>query len=335
MIATITLNPAIDKTLEVSQLNLGAVNRMDSVKNIAGGKGINVTKVLRQYGYEVKALGFLGNKSGQIINDCLKNISAIDMFTAVEGDVRTSTNIVSDNGMVTELLEPGPVILDEDRLRFLNDFEKNIADCEYIVISGSAPKGMSSDIYADMIKIAKSYDIKVVLDASGDNLKSGIKAKPYMIKPNLKELEQLLGRRFGDNRLETVSEAIVELIKGGIPNVMVSMGADGIIYGRLNEMVDAKQPEEARRGCVHRSITIVKVAAPKLEVVNSVGSGDSAVAAFVMADSNKMNIENMAKRCVAISAANVLTIENGVIDIKAANEIEKNLRVDGCVNIDL
>ncbi len=328
MIATITLNPAIDKTMNIGKLNLGEVNRMDSVRNIAGGKGINVTKVLRQYNYDVKALGLLGNNSGQIISDCLMNIGALDALTRVPGDVRTSTNIVSDDGMVTELLEPGPDITETDRLRFFAEYEKNIKDCEYVIISGSAPKGILPDVYEDLTLIAKTYGVKVILDASGENLKSGIKAKPYMIKPNLKELTQLTGIEF--DGFESIAKTVTDLIKSGIPNVLVSMGADGIIYGKY-EAQSADVDEDKLQG----KIKIVKVSAPKLEVVNSVGSGDSAVAAFAMADSEGLRMEDIAKKCVAISAANVLTLENGVIDMEAAAEIEKNLKIQNSMNIEL
>ncbi|MCR5502391.1 MAG: 1-phosphofructokinase, partial [Lachnospiraceae bacterium] len=111
MIATVSLNPAIDKTITMPSITIGDVNRVNGVVNIAGGKGVNVAKVLRQYDYEVKTLGFAGGYTGEMIANTVRHLGAEDAFTFIKGETRTSMNLVTEDGNVTELLEPGPRII--------------------------------------------------------------------------------------------------------------------------------------------------------------------------------------------------------------------------------
>lgn len=309
MIATVTLNPAVDKTIHTSRVVLGAVNRTEDVVNIAGGKGINVAKVLRQYGVDVKCLGFLGGYCGELIKESVEKMGAVNAFTSIEGETRTSINIISEDGYITEFLEPGPSISNEEIQSFVSNYERSIEDCEIVVISGSAPIGVESSIYADLITIANDKGKKVLLDASGDNLKKGMYARPYMIKPNLKELEGLIGRRI--QGMQEVGVAASQLVEWGIPNVVVSMGSKGILYAK-----------DTGEDCA-----LYYVQAPSIRVVNSVGSGDSAVAAFAMSVLEGMTPEETVRKCVAISAANTMSIENGHIDVEAAQKIEEGLTV--------
>lgn len=307
MIATVTLNPAVDKTLSTSRVILGAVNRMDQVKNIAGGKGINVAKVLRQYDYPVKTLGFLGGYSGQVISDAVQAMGAEDAFTKVSGETRTSINVLSEDGYVTEFLEPGPQISDDELASFFEEFPKYIEDCDIVVISGSAPMGIGADIYVKMINIANELGKKVLLDTSGDNLKKGIYARPFMVKPNIKELESIMGKKIIG--MQEVCEAASMIVEWGVPNVLVSMGNKGILYAKAG----AEDTE------------LYYMMAPRIRMVNSVGSGDSAVAAFAMGIEEKLSPEDILRKCVAISAANACSIENGVIPKEKAVEFEEQL----------
>lgn len=313
MIATVTLNPAVDKTLNISRLIPGTVNRASSVSNAAGGKGINVAKVLHTFGYDVKALGFLGGYSGRLIRDSIKDYGIKEDFVRVKGQTRTSINVISEDGYVTEFLEPGPQIKKHALKKFKETFEREAKDCDIIVISGSAPLGITSDFYAQMVQIAKAQGCKVLLDTSGDNLKKGITALPFMIKPNMKELETLMGKRI--QGMQEVAEAAEALVVRGIPHVMVSMGAKGILYATQQK----------------KEVSLFYVQPPGIKAVNTVGSGDAAVAAFAMAMEEKLDPVDTLKKCVAISAANTLTLENGVVDIKEAAKIQEALSL--CVPI--
>lgn len=307
MVATITLNPAVDKTLNASRVVMGTVNRMDSATNMAGGKGINVAKVLSQYDVKVKTLGFIGGYSGDIINDAVKKMGATPCFTRVSGDTRTSVNLITEDGYITEFLEPGPMIQPSELEEFYDTYEKEIEDCEIVVISGSAPQGVGPEAYVKMIDLANAKGKKVMLDTSGDNLKKGMYARPFMMKPNLKELESLMGRKV--QGIREVTDSALQIVEWGVPNVLVSMGSKGILYARDN---DGKSE-------------VYYVQAPSIRAVNSVGSGDSAVAAFVISYLQGLNAEETIKRCVAISAANACSLENGVISKEKAQELESGL----------
>ena len=306
MITTVTLNPAVDKTYTAARLLLGQVNRMDSVKNIAGGKGINVSKVLRQYDYPVKALGFMGGYTGRFIEDYAKEIGIQCHFTHVKGETRSSINILSQDGYVTEVLEPGPTISEAELADFLQDFDREISDSKLVILSGSAPAGVPSSIYGELIQRSKKQGKKVLLDTSGPLLREGVAAKPFMIKPNVKELEILADRRL--KNLEEIADAAVFLNRQGIEHILVSMGAKGLLYVREGEVIHAK--------------------APKIRAVNTVGCGDSTVAAFAMALESSLSGESMLKLCIGISAANASTLESAVIPKDLAKELEEKAKIE-------
>lgn len=306
MIATITLNPAVDKTYTCARILPGQVNRMESVKNLAGGKGVNVAKVLRQYGYPVRTLGFLGGYFGKLIEEHVKRIGAESCFTAVAGETRCSVNILSQDGYVTELLEPGPEISGQEVLRFMKDYETGISDCELVVLSGSVPASVSAGIYADLIRLAKAKGKKVLLDTSGAFLRESAGEAPFMIKPNLKELELLTDRRLRE--LEDIMEAALLVQGWGIPHVLVSMGVKGILYVKEGEILRAK--------------------VPKVRAVNTVGCGDSVVAAFAMGFLQQMDSRELLRYCAGISAANAATVENGVIPMELAVELAQKVEIE-------
>ena len=306
MIVTVTLNPAIDKTCRMARMIPGQVNRMDSMKNIAGGKGINVTKILRQYGYEVMALGFLGGYTGQFIEEYLAGIGTECRFTKITGDTRCNLNIISEDGYVTELLEPGPIISKEELEAFLDEYKCALAGSELVILSGSIPKGVPEDIYARLIEIANEIGVKVLLDSSGEAMKAGISAGPFMIKPNLKELEGLIGRKISDK--DEAAEIASAFTLHGIPHVMVSMGAKGLLYVREKEVLYTK--------------------APDVKVENTVACGDSVVASFAMSLMKGDSMEECLKWATAISAANATTMESAVIPKEVADELHDCIIVE-------
>ena len=255
----------------------------------------------------MRTLGFLGGFSGQMIEKAVKDIGAENAFTKVSEDTRTSVNLITEDGYITEFLEPGPNISPDELKSFFDTYEKNIKDCSIVVISGSTPIGVSADDYVRMIQIANDMGKKVLLDTSGDNLKKGMYARPFMMKPNMKELEALMGRRI--HGMQEVAESAMQIVEWGVPNVLVSMGNKGILYARENE----------------EKIDVYYVQAPNIRAINSVGSGDSAVAAFAISMLEGLDPESTLKKCVAISAANACSEENGVIPVEKASEFEGTL----------
>lgn len=309
MIVTVTLNPAIDKTCTLTSLLPGTVNRMEGVKDLAGGKGINVTKVLRQYDYPVCALGFLGGYTGDFIEEYVRQIGSDCAFTHVKGKTRTNINILAGDGYVTELLEPGTEISGKEQDAFYHTYEKKLSESELVILSGSVPAGVPVNIYGELIKKASAQGKKVLLDTSGEPLKEGVAAKPFMIKPNIKELEVLFERRLKDR--EEILHAALHFHMQGIPHVMVSMGEKGLLYvtGQSAYFADA----------------------PHVKAVNTVGCGDSVVAAFAMGILAEETPAEILKWCTAVSAANAMTMESAVIPKDNAEEIAADIYVEKLV----
>lgn len=306
MILTVTLNPAVDKTYTAGELITGHVNRMRTVMSIAGGKGINVTKVLRQYGYPVCATGFLGGYAGNFIEDYLQKQQVMCQFVRVDGETRSNMNILADNGYVTEILEPGPAIGEEKLQQFLDKYEKLLSNCELVIMSGSVESGLPEDIYAVLIEKARMKGIKTMLDTNGESLRKGIEAKPYLIKPNQKELEYIVGHKLVNR--EAVVDAALSLHADGVAHVVVSMGKKGLLS------VDGGKVFFAKAG--------------KVSVLNTVGCGDSVVASYAMSIIEKERNEEALKRAAAISSANATTLISGDIPKDTAEELLSQITVD-------
>lgn len=307
MVLTVTLNPAVDKTYTAGELITGHVNRMRTVMSLAGGKGVNVTKVLRQYNIPVCATGFLGGYAGNFIEDDLKSRKAACHFIRVDGETRSNMNILADNGYVTEILEPGPEISKEQFEEFLVQYDNLLSFCELVVLSGTAARGLPENVYAQLIEKARIKGIKTLLDTSGESLRSGIRAKPYLIKPNIKELEYIVGHKLSNR--EAVIEAATAVHKEGIAHVVVSMGKKGIVSVSSGGYVYFAKPG-------------------KVPVLNTVGCGDCVVASYAMSIMKKELNEDAMRRAVAISAANATTIKSADIPLDMAEELLESITVE-------
>ena len=298
-IMTVTLNPAVDKTYTTQGVIVGNVNRMRTVMKIAGGKGVNVTKILRQYGCEVAATGFLGGYSGRFIEEELQKRGAECHFVHVAGETRSNMNILADDGYVTEILEPGPVISDQERELFLKQYDKLLSECGLVILSGSVAQGVNADIYETLIMRASALSVPVYLDSSGESLRLGMRAKPQLIKPNWRELEYVMGHRIV-NREEIIDSA--KLLRGeGIPRVIVSMGNKGLL-------------SVTGRGVLYARVTVE-------EPVNTVGCGDSVVASYAMSHVLGETEEKAIIRACAVSAANATTVESANIPLETAEDL--------------
>lgn len=305
-ILTVTLNPAVDNTYTTQTVIAGHVNRMRTVVKIAGGKGVNVAKILSQYGCEVAATGFLGGYSGRFIEGELKKRGVQCSFVETIGETRSNMNIVADDGYVTEILEPGPEITEAEKDRFMEQFIVLLEECGLVILSGSVAKGLKPDIYADLIRLAVQKGVSVYLDSSGESLRLGIQAKPGLIKPNIKELEYIMGHKLKDR--EDVIEAARFLHEQGIDRVIVSMGKKGLISVSKEGTFWAK--------------------AERIRAVNTVGCGDSVVASYAMSAIDGETEENAIRRACAVSAANATTIESANIPMETAEALLHKIIVE-------
>ena len=294
MILTVTLNPAVDMTCELGELRPGEVNRLTKSGSVAGGKGINVAKVLRGFHMPVAAAGFLGGNGGKLIENAVEAMGVQCHFTRIKGDTRTNVNILTADGAVTELLEPGPEGSKKELENFRKQFSGCLELCEWVVLSGSVPKGVPMDIYGQLIAECRMAGCRVCLDTSGELLRAGLKAGPDLVKPNKKELEYLAGRELTSQR-ELVAEA-KKLTAGGSVKVVVSLGAEGLLY------VDSQQElyQEAVR----------------VRAMNTVGCGDTVVASLCMSQLAEDDPDIMLRKAAALAAANASTWENGRISMK-------------------
>jgi len=264
MIYTVTFNPAIDYIAEVTNLKMNDINRATSEKILAGGKGINVSVVLKNLGIESIALGFIGGFTGKEIKRRVEEfgiktdfVDIPDKFSRI--NVKLQSNI---DGVITEetaINGEGPKILEQEVNEFMKKIE-NIEKDDFLVLAGSVSRNMQDDIYEKICVKVKEKGAKIVADATGKLLVNVLKHKPFLIKPNKKELEEIFEKELNTN--EEVVLYARKLQEMGAENVLISMDKDGaILITKHNNMLYSK--------------------APKGKVVNSVGSGDSMVAGFI------------------------------------------------------
>lgn len=256
MIYTITLNPALDYSLETSKFDLGKLNLSEKAYFLGGGKGINVSKVLKNFNVESTAIGFLGGFTGNFIKEELKEKNIKEDFVGVLGNTRVNIKIKTGE-IETELAGLSPEI-NENHVLALKEKLTNIQDGDILVLSGSVPKSLKTTIYKELVE-GLDKNIKVILDTRGEAFVETLKVKPFLVKPNHHELEEFCGKEL--HSLEEIVEGARTIQKLGVQNVIVSMGKDGSIL--LTE-------DSVYKGNV-----------PKGTLKNSVGAGDSMVAGLV------------------------------------------------------
>lgn len=290
MITTVTLNASIDKAYHMDKkIENGMVMRVASCNNTAGGKGLNVARVATLCGADVKTTGFCGGFNGKYLESLLEKDGLANAFVHVEQETRCCLNILDKKYGSTEYLEPGCAISKEEEAEFFKVFEKLAEESNVITLSGSLPKGVEADIYARLITKAKEQGAKVILDSSGESLKEGIKACPTLVKPNKDEIEMLFGIKI--HGMEDVLTYAKKIYDTGIPYVAISLGGEGALL-------------ICKDGTYHGK-------PPKLDVVNTVGCGDSMVAAFAVALEENLTPQEALKKAIAVASANAMTPETG------------------------
>ena len=251
-----------------------------------GGKGINVSKVISKLGGKSIASGILGGDTGRAILSALKEMELETCFHFVNGETRTNMKVIDPVSRTnTDINEPGVTVSEEILSGLLKELLEIVREDDIVVISGSMPKGSPKETYFTWTKAFNAKGAKVLLDADGELLKAGLKASPYLIKPNNHELSAFVGRT-----LETPEELAVtarEIMKEyGIAKVVVSMGGDGALYVTKDESIYAE--------------------GLKVPVGSTVGAGDSVVAALAVAEESGMSLEETVRLSTATGAANVM-----------------------------
>lgn len=287
MIYTVTLNPALDKTVEIPAFTVDGINRIVSIRMDPGGTGINVSKVVAALGSTSRALGILGGSTGQSVLSGLAELNMVCDFLPLPGGGSTRVNLkVLDpvNHTSTEIIDPGAPVEPATLNSLLEHLLKLLHRDDIVVLAGSLPVGTPADTYRIWCEACAGQGARVILDSDGPAMAQGILARPYLIKPNSEELSRLVGREL-DSR-EELAAAARELVETGIGQVVVTMGSRGMLY------VSAE-----------RTIFVHGLRVP---VKDSIGAGDAVVAAMAVAAERALALEDALRLAAAAGAASVM-----------------------------
>ena len=255
MIYTVTLNPSIDYIVRLDKVNVGSVNRMESDDKFAGGKGINVSRVLKRLGIDNTATGFIGGFTGKFITDTLENEAIATKFVQVSEDTRINVKIKAD--AETEINGTGPTVSPE-QLAALKDVLLGLAEKDTVVFAGSSNKNLGNVVYKELISLTRQTGAQVVCDFEGQTLIDSLEFQPLLVKPNNHELGDIFGVKL--ENLDEIEKYAREILAKGAQHVIISMAGDGALLVTKDGAYFAKPIKG-----------IVK---------NSVGAGDSMVAGF-------------------------------------------------------
>ena len=290
LILTVTLNPSIDKLYLMDSIRPETVMRVREVHNTAGGKGLNVSRTAAGLGEPVTAAGFIGGFNGQYLESLVDQPLIRCAFTRTASETRCCINCWDlTDGKSTEYLEPGAPVSAEEVGRFLADFDRELAGADVVTISGSIPAGAPETIYPDRIRRCRNAGVPVLVDTSGQRLIDAAAEKPTLIKPNTDEIRQLTGSLPASEAEQAAVTA--RLHAGGIPYVVLSLGAEGAVMACEAGVF---------RGCP-----------PRLTPKNTVGCGDAMTAGFAVGIARRLPPEDCFRTALAVSAAGALSLFTG------------------------
>jgi 1-phosphofructokinase len=283
MIYTVTLNPSLDYIVEVDQVTLGELNRTKNETKFPGGKGINVSQVLKRLDVDSRALGFLGGFTGDYIEEFLTSHGIQTDFVKVDEDTRINIKLKSDKE--TEINAKGPNITKEN-FEALKGKIRELTSEDILVLAGSIPSTMPESTYEELVKLCNENGTKFVVDAEGELLKKVLPLNPFLIKPNHHELGDLFNTVI--NSCEEVIPYAIELIRQGAQNVIVSLADKGAVL-------------------INKDQALITTS-PKGDVKSSVGAGDSMVAGFIATYEKTKSIEEAFRFSVAAGSATAFSI---------------------------
>jgi 6-phosphofructokinase 2 len=286
LITTITLNPSLDQHITVDGLVMDGPNRWSRLHRYAGGKGIDVSRAIHEMGGRTIAYGFIGGDAGRAVEILLDEEGVPFSFTPIRRETRTNFIITdSKTSHQTRIDAPGPHISRGEFERFQRKMQRLSPKPDLIVMGGSAPPGIPDDVYYTITLEAKDFGVRTILDADTNWLAEGIKAKPYLIKPNVREAAELLGRELPDE--EAIIGAALDIVEMGVEIAVISRGKNGIIAATRD--------------------TVLKVVPPQVRVKSTVGTGDCAIAGLALKLAAKEPLTKACRLAVALGTAAALT----------------------------
>jgi 1-phosphofructokinase/tagatose 6-phosphate kinase len=309
VIVTVTLNAAIDRTLTVPNFQLGHRHRASEGLTLAGGKGINVARALKRLGVPVVATGLAGGRTGTRVVEELTGESILNDFVRIADESRTSTAVVDPTGgSYTEINEWGPHVEDGELDMLLEKLRYLSRGADLVVVSGSLPRGVDRAFYGELIRELGRIQVLTVLDADGEPLRLGLEAEPFLVSPNQREAEALVGQEFYEQPdFALALEHIAEL---GARNVLIT-----------NESGCFARLREGRKTRRYRAL------APHIEPVSVVGAGDVLLAGFIAAHLEGKSSEDALRDAVAAGTAATLELGAGRFDPKEAARLHPDVDV--------
>jgi 1-phosphofructokinase/tagatose 6-phosphate kinase len=309
VIVTVTLNAAVDRTLTVPNFQRGQRHRASEGLTLAGGKGINIARALKQSGVPVIATGLAGGKTGMRIIEELTAEAILNDFVRIEDESRTSTAIVDPTGgSYTEVNEWGPHVGPEELEMLLEKLAYLSRDADYVIFAGSLPRGVGDGFYGEAVRELNRRGAQTVLDSEGESLRKGTQAEPLLVSPNEREAEGLVGQEFhDDDDFLTGLEAIAEL------------GARNVLVTRESGCWALLRTDRER----HR----YRALAPRVDPVSAVGSGDVLLAGFIAARLEGRTDEEALRAAVAAGAASTLELGAGRFEPREAGRLVAGVEV--------
>jgi len=282
MIYTLTLNPAVDRELTVLEVKFDSVLRASQSRVDFGGKGFNVSRLLKNMGVASTAVGFLGGLAGEFLQDGLRNLGIGTDFVLITGETRTNVSIVTQShNHYIKVNEKGPLVDAAKQTELLDKIGALAKPSDWWALAGSLPPGVADDFYARVVKVLNKHEARTILDASGESLRLGCAEKPYLVKPNIEEAHALTGLPM--KTFAEIAVAAAEIRKMGAQNVVISMGKAGALL------------QTAEGTWLTHS--------PKIQEKNPIGAGDSMVGGLVWALSQGIPLREALGWGVASGAA--------------------------------
>jgi 1-phosphofructokinase family hexose kinase len=310
VIVTVTLNAALDRTLTVPNFQRGQRHRASDVLTLAGGKGINIARALKRLDMPVVATGLAGGRTGTRIVEELTAEAILNDFVRIGEESRTSTAVVDPTeGSYTEINEWGPRVTDVELEMLLEKIRYLSRGADFVVFAGSLPRGVEEDFYAEATRELARRGVQVVLDTEGQPLRFGTEAEPWLVSPNQREAEHVVGQELEDE--EDFLMALDALHELGARNVHITLESGG--YALFRE---------------DRQVRRYRALAPTVEPISTVGAGDVLLAQFIAAHVAGKTAEEALKLAVAAGAASTLEVGAGRFDPRDAGRLVAGVQVD-------
>jgi 1-phosphofructokinase/tagatose 6-phosphate kinase len=309
VIVTVTLNAAIDRTLTVPNFQLGQRHRASQGLTLAGGKGINVARALKRLDVPVVATGLAGGRTGTRIVEELTAEAILNDFVRIADESRTSTAVVDPTtATYTEINEWGPHVEPDELTILLDKISYLSRGADMVVFSGTLPRGVEESFYADAIRELNRRQVRAVLDSEGTPLRLGVEAEPFLVTPNQREAEGLVGQEFLDD--EDYLMAVDRIADMGARNVLIT-----------SELRSFGLFREERKRVRFRAV------APEVEPVSGVGAGDVLLAAFLAARRSDRPLDDSLRVAVAAGAASTLEVGAGRFEPREASRLQGSVDV--------